>query len=65
MKLSDGSAMRVTIARYYTPSGRCIQKPYNEGVDAYYSDLSNRFKQWRGIFKRFNHLQGYRSVQNG
>lgn len=51
MKLSDGSAMRVTIARYYTPSGRCIQKPYNEGVDAYYSDLSNRFKHGEAFSK--------------
>ena len=51
MKLSDGSAMRITIARYYTPSGRCIQKPYDEGVDAYYSDLSNRFKHGEAFSK--------------
>lgn len=40
----DGSAMRMTIARYYTPSGRCIQKPYEKGVDDYYDDLNKRFK---------------------
>ena len=31
--LPDGSALRLTVARYYTPSGRSIQKPYNEGKD--------------------------------
>lgn len=51
IKLTDGSAMRVTIARYYTPSGRCIQKPYDEGVDAYYSDLTNRFKHGESFSK--------------
>ncbi len=40
----DGSAMRLTTARYYTPSGRCIQKPYEEGVDDYYDDLNKRFR---------------------
>jgi len=40
----DGSAMRLTTARYYTPSGRCIQKPYENGVEDYYDDLNKRFK---------------------
>jgi carboxyl-terminal processing protease len=40
----DGSAMRLTTARYYTPSGRCIQKPYENGVDDYYDDLNTRFR---------------------
>jgi len=44
MMFSDGSAMRLTIARYYTPTGRCIQKPYNNGSDEYYSDLNERFE---------------------
>jgi carboxyl-terminal processing protease len=40
----DGSAIRLTIARYYTPSGRCIQKPYTSGKDeAYEFDLQTRF----------------------
>lgn len=34
--LGDGSAARVTIARYYTPSGRLIQRPYDKGLDEYY-----------------------------
>jgi carboxyl-terminal processing protease len=42
--LSDGSVIRVTVARYYTPSGRFIQKPYDEGVDEYYEDRLNRYK---------------------
>lgn len=42
--LSDGSALRLTIARYYTPSGRCIQKDYELGKnDEYDQDLFNRF----------------------
>lgn len=40
---SDGSGMRLTVARYYTPTGRSIQKPYNNGFEAYYDDLSQRF----------------------
>jgi len=44
-KLADGSAFRLTIARYYTPVGRCIQKPYDKGIVAYETDLENRLKQ--------------------
>jgi carboxyl-terminal processing protease len=40
----DGSAIRLTIARYYTPTGRCIQKPYESGhVADYYHDEMNRY----------------------
>ena len=38
----DGSALRLTVARYYTPSGRCIQKPYDKGTDEYYKDIMER-----------------------
>jgi len=41
--LSDGSALRLTIARYYTPSGRSIQRSYEEGEDAYRSELGRRY----------------------
>ncbi len=41
-RLSDGSTLKITIARYYTPSGRCIQIPYSEGVEKYYKALSDR-----------------------
>lgn len=40
--LSDGAELRLTIARYYTPSGRSIQKPYGEGEDDYNLDWINR-----------------------
>jgi carboxyl-terminal processing protease len=39
----DGSGMRLTIARYYTPTGRSIQKPYDEGVEKYYEELGARY----------------------
>ena len=39
----DGSALRLTVARYYTPSGRCIQKSYGKGLDDYYGDLNRRY----------------------
>ncbi len=42
--LPDSSVVRLTTARYYTPSGRSIQKPYADGVEDYYADLTNRFK---------------------
>lgn len=37
-QLQDGSSMLLTIARYYTPSGRSIQRPYDQGTDEYYRD---------------------------
>lgn len=45
--LSDGSEVRLTISRYYTPSGRSIQKPYDD-MDGYARDISRRFR--RGEF---------------
>lgn len=41
--LSDGSALRLTVAKYFTPSGRCIQKPYTKDKSSYNQDLQNRF----------------------
>ncbi len=45
IEFNDGSLMRLTIARYYTPSGRCIQKPYTNGQDKdYEEDLLLRYQ---------------------
>lgn len=48
--LSDGSALRLTVARYYTPSGRSIQKSYDD-MDAYGEEAYNRFKNGELISK--------------
>ena len=43
--LPDGSMIRLTVAHYYTPSGRCIQKPYVKGdAKGYYNDMEQRYK---------------------
>ena len=42
--LGDGSAIRLTTARYYTPSGRSIQKPYNHGFEEYNNDFISRYE---------------------
>ncbi len=48
-QFTDGSAVRLTVARYYTPSGRCIQKPYDKGDDKEYEmDIVKRYE--RGEF---------------
>ena len=45
LSFRDGSMIRLTTARYYTPSGRCIQKPYSSGADKdYEDDLLNRYQ---------------------
>ena len=43
LNLRDGSAIRLTVARYYTPTGRCIQKPYTNGTEEYYGEFYHRF----------------------
>lgn len=44
MPLGGGDAVRLTIAEYFTPSGRSIQKPYSNNRNEYYDDLNNRFE---------------------
>lgn len=45
IEFDDGSMMRLTIAHYYTPAGRCIQKPYQKGdIEDYAQDIEKRFK---------------------
>ncbi len=48
--LSDKSAIRLTIARYYTPIGRSIQRSYANGGKAYYEDIANRYKDGENIY---------------
>lgn len=44
MDFNDGSAVRLTVARYYTPTGRSIQKPYKKGNEEYYKESEERVK---------------------
>ena len=44
MPLGDGSAVRLTVARYYTPSGRSIQKPYEDKAENYFNEFEKRFE---------------------
>ena len=43
-EIYDGAQIRLTTARYYTPSGRCIQKSYADGTEAYNMDINNRYR---------------------
>lgn len=43
-EMPDGSALRLTVAKYYTPSGRCIQRSFAKGRDAYMQDYEKRFE---------------------
>lgn len=52
----DNSALRLTVARFYTPSGRCIQKSYKNGNEAYRMDLYNRMKNEEMINKDSIHF---------
>ena len=45
MRLPDGSAVRLTVQKYYTPAGRCIQKPYDDGVEAYRKEKFERYER--------------------
>ena len=62
--LTDGSELRLTISRYYTPSGRSIQKPY-DGSQAYAEDIDNRFRHGEFFHAdsiRFNDSLRYTTV---
>ncbi|PLX10659.1 MAG: peptidase S41 [Marinilabiliales bacterium] len=54
--LPDGSKIRLTIARYYTPTGRLIQKPYDEGIEEYAKDRLNRYKHGELVSKDSIHF---------
>jgi len=54
--LPDGSMIRLTTARYFTPTGRLIQKSYDEGVSEYKKDLVNRYSNGELLNKDSNHF---------
>ncbi len=51
MQLGDGSVVRLTVARYYTPTGRSIQRPYTKGTEAYFSEYLHRFENGEFSYK--------------
>jgi len=68
MLLIDSSMIRLTIARYYTPSGRLIQKPYDKGYDEYSNDLINRYNKGELTYADSNifpNSQKYRTLSTG
>ena len=68
IKFEDGSMLRLTVARYYTPSGRCIQKPYTKGnKKGYDEDLLDRYNagEYYNIDSiQFNDSLKYKSLVN-
>jgi len=53
LPLPDGTMIRLTVARYYTPTGRSIQRPYQEGnLDAYNQDFIDRFQHGEPVRSR-------------
>ena len=67
-RFEDGSMMRLTVARYYTPSGRCIQKPYTKGSKKQYEeDLLDRSKEGEYYHLdsiQFNDSLTYKTLKN-
>lgn len=57
--LADKSSIRLTVARYHTPSGRCIQRQYGNGTEAYYEDFIDRY--YRG---EMNHADSIKFDEN-
>ena len=54
--LNDGSLIRLTVARYYTPTGRLIQKSYNKGIAEYKNDINTRYLKGEMISKDSIHF---------
>ena len=58
---ADSSAIRLTVARYYTPSGRSIQKPYDKGIEDYYNEEYTRYQN--GEFMHADSIHGNDSLK--
>lgn len=56
--LSGGAALRLTVARYYTPAGRSIQKPYEKGREAYHEEVLERFQNGEVVTDTTKHSEG-------
>jgi carboxyl-terminal processing protease len=54
--LSDGSAIRLTVARYYTPLGRSIQRPYNNGKKVYMDEIWQRYSNGEALYADSNKI---------
>jgi carboxyl-terminal processing protease len=66
IELQDGSLIYLTVSRYYTPSGRCIQKPYSKGDnEGYNMDIVNRFENGEFFSEDSIHLQGEKYLTSG
>lgn len=61
--LSDGSALRLTVARYYTPLGRSIQRPYDKGKKIYMEDLYNRYGNGEMMYADSIHFDSKKSYK--
>lgn len=59
--LPDGSAIRLTIARYYTPTGRSIQRPYDKGRDKYFEEMNEKIRL--GIYSTVDSLNLHDSLK--
>ena len=64
--LSDGSAVRLTVSRYHTPTGRMIQRPFEKGNrDAYYEDFAKRFEEGAVDSAEVDSTQMFKTLRSG
>ena len=62
-QLSDGSALRLTVARYYTPIGRSIQRPYDKGKKVYMEEIYNRYESGEMLTADSIHFKNQQSYK--